>query len=113
MNLQLSDFAAIAVIGSAVSGILYWLLRGRLSAVFVSRVEHDETLGRLKEIEARLELVPSREDLTRIQTTVSEMRHDVGVLTERSSGQKDSLARIERQLELFIQAQLEQERARV
>ena len=109
MNMTFGDFAAMASIGAAGAAVLFWALRGKLGTEFATKEEHDETAHRLDAIEKRLTLVPSHEDFRLLSNEVAK---DVAVVTANMGNLKESLGRIEHQLAMFVQAQLEQEKRR-
>ena len=112
MNMTVGDCAAMASIGAAGAAVLFWALRGKLGTEFATKEEHDETAHRLDAIEKRLTLVPSHEDFRLLSNKVAEVAKDVAVVTANMGNLKESLGRIEHQLAMFVQAQLEQEKRR-
>lgn len=111
MNMTWSDIGTVTAAGSVILGVLFWALRGRLGNDFVTKAAHDEMSQRLGKVEQRLQLSPSHADFTAIVAQVSQVSKDVARIEERTDGLKESLARIERQLTLFVQARLEWEKA--
>ncbi|HQU16648.1 MAG TPA: hypothetical protein PLO69_11175 [Gammaproteobacteria bacterium] len=110
MNLGWTDVAAMSAAGTAGAGLLFAVLRGRFGEIFVTKAEHEETVTRLDAIEQRLSLAPSHDDFKQIVATVSDLARDIAVVGERVDGMKETLARIERQTSLFLQARIEWER---
>lgn len=112
MNMSLGDFAAMASIGALGACVLFWALRGRLGSVFVTKAEHEDTVGRLKSIEVKLELVPTHEDFKAVNTGVHNVALQMATVTERVAGVTSSLGRIERTLQIFADARLQWEKER-
>ena len=112
MTLAWADLGAIATAISLAFAIIYWAARGRLGQEFVSQSSHDEALERIDAIERKLQMVPTHQDFQAVAAKFAIVSEEVAVVKERVEGVRESLSRIERQLSLFVQAQLEREAAR-
>jgi hypothetical protein len=112
MNITLGDFAAISSICAGSAAVLFWAVRGKLGAEFVTNTEYAEAQKRLQAIEARLELVPTHEDFKAVNANVAGVALQVATMTERVDGVKGSLARIESTLRAFVDARLQWEKDR-
>lgn len=109
MNITIGDFAALSAICSVCAGVLFWAVRGKLGAEFVSNTEYADAQKRLQAIEARLELVPTHEDFKAVNANVAGVALQMATMTERVDGLKGSLSRIEGTLRAFVDARLQWE----
>ena len=112
MNLSWEDVAAIATVASIMMSLLFFALRGRLSSEFVTQEQHDSALERIDQLELKLANVPTHADFKAMTDKLGVLSEQNAVVKERLEGARDSLARIERQVSLFVQAQLERENGR-
>jgi hypothetical protein len=105
--------AVVAIIGLAVTlgGFILWLLRARFSGDFASKGDVAELGQRMDDIEARLRRMPTHEDvqglgarLAAIEARAGAMESGLAAIGERVSGVRDGVARVERDLGLFLQA---------
>ncbi len=112
-DLKWNDLVAISTLATILSGLLYLILKSRLSNDFVTQAEYtgaqDELRKRLGEIETRLDRVPTHSDIQALARQIGEVGTQVAVVGEQARGLKDSVARIEHQLNMFLQATLERE----
>lgn len=112
MTLTIGDLSALGGIGTAVIGLLFWALLGRLGKDFVAKEDHDAVITRLEAVEQKQSLAPNHDDFRAIVARVADMDRAVAVVGANVSNLKESMARIEHQLTLFVQAQLELEKRR-
>jgi len=104
-----TDIAAMTAFGTAVAGVLFWALLGRLGKNFVTKDDHDDTMERLKALETRLDQAPSHEDFKAVNASVARVELQMATMTERVEGVKGSLVRIEGALKMFVDARLQWE----
>jgi len=118
------DFGEIAALFGAfltAGGAAYWVLRARLARDFAARDTVDEIDGRLGEVEGKLNSIPTHADLQRVADRVgavesrmtglqSELQalRDLMTISTRHTG--ETMSRIERQLTVLLQHELQKEK---
>lgn len=110
-NIDWSTFASMSVVAGVLSTLLYLLLRARLTNDFVTRREHHEIAERLGANEASIKARPTGDDVAAMRAQLSGVSERVAVVSASLNGLQNGVTRIERHLDLIMQAQLEREKS--
>ena len=99
-----------------ICAVAFMLLRARLAAVFVTRSEFEEKFQgvdeRLDKIDAHVNAMPQQEAILALTRRVGSVESGVAVVAETANGIKEAVGRMERQVNLILQSQLEREKVR-
>jgi hypothetical protein len=107
-----SEVLAIFTLLSGVAGIIFMLLRTRLSTIFVTRHEHAELVERVNDMDERVAKLPSHADIGALTEKVSTVSRDVAVVGATVDGASRSISRVEHMMDMLMKNQLDREAAR-
>lgn len=112
MGVDWQSTLAMASVAVMVGGLIFALIRARLSSEFVTRQDYDQVLGRLQGIEQRLSGIPQHADLVAVERRVAEVAQSSAATNAFVQSLKDDTKRIQHQLDMLIEAKLTEERDR-
>lgn len=110
-GVEIQAVGAIVTISVVVAGVVFMVLRSRLSADFVTRGEYREMIRRLDAVEERMRSMPTHDDFNVLAERIAGVAREVAVVNAFVSGLRDSTGRIEHQLDMLMQAYLEREKS--
>lgn len=104
--------AAMTTIAVILGGLIFMLIRARLSSEFVTRQDYEHLAGRLQGIENRLANIPQHGDLVAVERRVAEVAQSAAATNAFVQSLKDDTRSIQHQLNMLIEAKLTEERDR-
>lgn len=104
--------AAMATIAVMLGGLIFALIRARLSSEFVTRQDYEQLAGRLGNIENRLSNIPQHADLVAVERRVADVATSAAATNAFVQSLKDDMNRIQHQLNMLIEAKLTEEGAK-
>jgi hypothetical protein len=96
------DLAPIAVIGTALSGLVMLLIRASISRDFARRADVSDLSGRLGELESAVRASPSHADIRAITDRVASVETSVGVANAQISGVREDVRGVQHDLRLLL-----------
>lgn len=100
------DLTWMLAVGALLSGALIAFVQWKLGAFFAKAGDVGRLEGRLAMVEARLDRVPSHDDLKALQARVGGLEREVAVVGEKVSGVAEIMKRVEHQTNLLVHHQL-------
>lgn len=111
IQFEWKDLMWIVGVGAAVGGLLFVLMRVRLSETFATRADMAALAKRLDVTEARLASVPDHDDIAKLSDRLGGVERSVAVAAQHIAGTNTLLSRVEHQVSLMVQHQIERSSA--
>ena len=120
-GLEIGEIGAVLGALGALFGGLLWLIRAGLKTDFASRSEVKDIDARLAEVEGRIGNIPTHADLQRVAERVGGVEQQIGALlaqlrslsemvTLHANHASQQMQRVERQVGILLQHELDKER---
>lgn len=116
MSLDWKEIAAIIAAATAIGGLLVAYIKFRLSGDFakasdVTALGGDVTTlsTKITALEQRIDRMPSHEDMRGLGARIGEVERGVAVVHTKVDGVADLLRRVERQTDLLVQHQINED----
>lgn len=106
ISFEWRDLAWILAVSTLLGGMLLAFIRWKLGGDFARAADLSRLEGRLAMVEARLDRVPSHDDLKALQARVGGLEREVAVVGEKVSGVAEIMKRVEHQTNLLVHHQL-------
>ncbi len=111
-DIDWQSVAAVATTVVIICGLGFMMLRARLAADFVTRNDYEQMQSRLRGIEAKLSNIPQHADLMALERRVAGVSESTAAINAFVQGLKDDSNRIQHQLNMLIDAKLQEEKVR-
>ena len=110
IQFEWKDLAWMLGVSTLLGGTLIAFIRWKLAGDFARSADVARIDGRLAMVEARLERMPSHDDLRTLEARVGGLEREVVQVGERLAGATEIMKRVEHQTNLLVQHQLTKER---
>ena len=110
LGVDWQSVAALVTVAVVVGGLVFALIRARLSSEFVTRIDHEQVIRRLQGIEQSLSGIPQHSDLMAVERRVAEVAQSAAATNAFVQSLKDDTRSIQHQLNMLIEAKLTEER---
>lgn len=114
MNITAIDWPSVAAMLTVVtifSALLLMLLRSKLASDFVVKSEYDALIQRIGVLETGMSQIPRHGDLLALERRLGDLSNSVAAITAFAHALKDDTAAIKHQLNMLIEAKLQEEKA--
>lgn len=103
ISFEWRDLAWILAVATLLGGTLIAFIRWKIGGDFAKAADMTRFEGRLAMLEARLDRMPSHDDLKALQARVGGLEREVAVVGEKVSGIGQIMVRVEHQMHLVSQ----------
>lgn len=114
MNLPetwLRDLVLLLSAAGVIGGVVIAWIRLRLSGDFAGKADITALGAKINELEAKLSSVPTHDDVRRLGDRLSAMETGVASIGAEVRGMRDGINRVERDLNILLQHELNKQRA--